>query len=107
MDRMDAIAWTVSVCAGYLRLSQAKTLSELVAAALGMVRGSLAELGRCLSAHRGVAAKHCIKRVDRFVGNARIEPAEGHPKRQTLRLGTPKRCGGRFSGWPDLASGCW
>ena len=28
MDRMDAIAWTVSVCAGYLRLSQASNLER-------------------------------------------------------------------------------
>ena len=73
MDRKEAIAWTLSVCAA-LRRSQAKTLSELVAEALGMVRASLAELGRCVCARGSVAAKHCIKPVDRFVGNARIEP---------------------------------
>jgi hypothetical protein len=41
-----------------------------------MVRASLAELGRCVSGLGGPATKHCIKRVDRFVGNRRIEPAE-------------------------------
>ena len=76
MNRTDAIAWILSVCALTLRRSQAKTLSELVGGALGMIRASLAELGRCVSAGGSVAAKHCIKRVDRFVGNVRIEPAE-------------------------------
>ena len=36
----------------------------------------MAQLDRCLSAQSDVAAKRCIKRVDRFVSNARIEPAE-------------------------------
>lgn len=75
MYRTDAIHWVVSICTS-LRRSQAKTLSAIVAAGLGIARVSLAELGRCLSQARGVAAKHCIKRVDRFVGNPRIEPVE-------------------------------
>jgi hypothetical protein len=70
MDRMEAIAWTLSVCAG-LRLSQAKTLSELVAAALHVGRVSLAEIGRQLAGE--VTAKHCIKRVWRFTANTRVE----------------------------------
>lgn len=74
MNRKDTIAWVIHVCSS-IRLSQAKTLSQLVAAAEKMVRTSLAELGRCLSANTLVATKHCIKRVDRFVGNHRIEPA--------------------------------
>jgi len=41
-----------------------------------MARASLAELGRCVSACGAVSTRHCIKRVDRFVGNRRIEPAE-------------------------------
>ena len=76
MDRKDAIAWVLSLCAHTLQRSQAKTLSELVAGALGMARASLAELGRCVSACGPVSTRHCIKRVDRFVGNRRIEPAE-------------------------------
>jgi len=74
MNRKDTLAWVMYVCSS-LRLSQAKTLSQLVLAAEKMVRTSLAELGRGLSANSLVAAKHCIKRVDRFVGNHRIEPA--------------------------------
>ena len=76
MNRTDAMSWMLSVCAGVLRRSQAKTLSELVWGAVGMARASLAKLGRCVSAGGPVTAKHAIRRVDRFVGNARIEPAE-------------------------------
>ena len=38
MDRTDAIAWVLAACAGYLRLSQVKTLSSLVAGALATGR---------------------------------------------------------------------
>ena len=75
MNRKDAIAWMLRVCAS-LRLSQAKTLSELVLAACHLTRASLAELGRCLAMHTPVTVKAFIKRVDRFVGNANVEPAE-------------------------------
>jgi hypothetical protein len=73
MDRKDAIAWTLSLCAP-LRLSQAKTLSALVSAAMCAVRLTLGELGRWLGRQTGIAAKHGIKRVDRFLGNRRIVP---------------------------------
>jgi len=76
MDRMEAMCWVMLLCT-YLRRSQAKTLSGLVASGLQLARASLAELGRCLSQQNQVATKHCIKRVDRFIGNPRIEPAEG------------------------------
>ena len=36
----------------------------------------MAELGRSLSLAGRVAAKHCIKRVDRFIGNRRVESLE-------------------------------
>jgi hypothetical protein len=75
MDRTEVIGWTTYLCDS-LRRSQAKTLGFLVAAACEMVRASLAELGRCLSLWTHVAVKHCIKRVDRFVGNPRVEPIE-------------------------------
>jgi hypothetical protein len=45
MHRKDAIAWVVSVCSVSLRLSQAKTLSILVAAALRVQSVSLASGG--------------------------------------------------------------
>ena len=41
MNRKDAIAWVLSVCAPCLRLLQAKTLSELVEAAVRCPRISL------------------------------------------------------------------
>lgn len=75
MNRKDAIQWVTSICYS-LRLSQAKTLSCVVVAALDVARISLAELGRGLSRGTAVAAKHCIKRVDRLIGNQRIEPIE-------------------------------
>jgi hypothetical protein len=41
-----------------------------------VARASLAQLGRALAGQSAVATKHCIKRVDRFIGNSRIEPVE-------------------------------
>jgi hypothetical protein len=76
MHRTDAVAWVLSVCLGLLRKSQAKTLSELVAATLGVGRISLAEIGRELAATPDNSAKHAIKRVWRFCANDRVEPAE-------------------------------
>jgi len=76
MEPTDAMQWILCVCQPYLRRSQAKTLSVLVISALSIVRVTLAELGRCLAQARQGRAKHAIKRVDRFVGNPRIEPAE-------------------------------
>jgi hypothetical protein len=69
MDRMDAIAWVLSVCS-VLRLSQAKTLSELVGATLSVSRVSLAAIGRALTGP--TVAKHRIKRTWRFVANQRV-----------------------------------
>lgn len=69
MDRMEAITWVLSVC-GDLRLSQAKTLSELTAAAMQVGRVSLAAIGRKLTG--GTLAKHRIKRTWRFVANQRV-----------------------------------
>lgn len=75
MKRQQVIRLVTSVCT-YLRLSQAKTLSELVTAAMATTRTSIAQLGRTLSCQNGIAAKHCIKRVDRFIGNERVEVSE-------------------------------
>ena len=71
MDRTEAIAWVVSVCAGCLRLSQAKTLSILVAAAMRVERVSLGNIGRQMLGR----AKHQVKRCWRFVANERVEPS--------------------------------
>jgi len=74
MHRTDAIAWVVSVCAVSLRLSQAKTLAILVAAALRVERISLANIGRAMTGKQMV--KHQIKRCWRFCANDRVETAD-------------------------------
>ena len=72
MHRKDAIAWVVSVCSISLRLSQAKTLSILVAAAIRVQRVSLANIGRMMEG----TVKHQIKRCWRFCANERVETAD-------------------------------
>jgi hypothetical protein len=72
MNRTETISWVVSVCAVYLRLSQAKTLAALVASAMRCQRVSLANLGRNLLG----TAKHQIKRAWRFCANERVESAD-------------------------------
>lgn len=71
MRRTEAVAWVVSVCAGCLRLSQAKTLAILVESALRVERVSLGNIGRGMLGR----AKHQIKRCWRFVANDRVEPS--------------------------------
>ena len=51
-------------------------MSALVPAAMTLERASLAQLGRALAVNCGIAVKHCIKRVGRFIGDDRIEPTE-------------------------------
>lgn len=72
MVRSDTVAWVVSVCAVYLRLSQAKTLGNLVAGAMRCPRASLAGIGRQMLG----TAKHQIKRCFRFCANPRVETAD-------------------------------
>jgi hypothetical protein len=72
MRRHVAAAWVVKLCAGSLRLSQVKTLSVLVAAALCVQRVSLSALGRQMTG----TAKHQIKRCWRFISNPRVETAD-------------------------------
>jgi hypothetical protein len=69
MDHMDVIGWVLSVCNG-LRLSQAKTLSELVSSALQLGRVNLAEIGRRLLGE--ATAKSRIQRTWRFTTNTRV-----------------------------------
>jgi len=72
MNRTDTISWVVSVCAVYIRLSQAKTLSVLVASAMRNKRISLANIGRQM----GGTVKHQIKRAWRFCANEGLEPSD-------------------------------
>jgi hypothetical protein len=69
MRRLQAITWIMTVCTD-LRLSQTKTLAQLVAATLGVGRLSLAAIGRQLTGT--TSAKHKIKRVWRFTSNRRV-----------------------------------
>lgn len=72
MRRCQAIAWVVTVCAGSLRLSQAKTLAAIVAAAMRCQRISLGNLGRQMLG----SSKHQIKRCWRFCANDRVESSQ-------------------------------
>jgi hypothetical protein len=82
MHRKDAIAWVVSVCSVSLRLSQAKTLAILVAAAMRVQRVSQANIGRMMEGRTKGAgigdcpATHQIKRCWRFCANERVETAD-------------------------------
>ena len=73
MRPTDVIGWVLTIAAD-LRLSQAKTLADLVAAAARVTRGTLSALGRCLPGT--TAAKHRIKRAWRFCDNPRVHPAD-------------------------------
>ena len=66
MTGSEAASWVLTVCTA-LRLSQTKTLADLVAAALCVGRVSLAAIGRKLVGDN--AAKHKIKRTWRFCAN--------------------------------------
>lgn len=70
MDRMEAVKWVLTVC-GALRLSQAKTLAELVVGSVRVGRVSLPAIAAEL--HSSTTLKHGIKRVWRFTANSRIE----------------------------------
>lgn len=70
----DAVVGWVLTIAAALRLSQAKTLADLVEAATHVGRGTLSAIGRCLNGT--TAAKHKIKRVWRFCDNDRVHVAD-------------------------------
>lgn len=74
MSRPLILAWVLSVCDS-LRRSQAKTLGELVAAAIPTERATLANLGRTMPGP--ARCKHRIKRAARFVANDRVTVADG------------------------------
>lgn len=69
-DPSKILAWIVTNVEG-MRLSRAKTLAAIVSAALVMRGIGVLALGRAMSGE--VAAKHCIKRVWRFLRNDGIE----------------------------------
>ena len=73
MSHSSIVRWIVGVCTS-LRLSQRKTLGELVFGAMRCRRVSLADIGRSMSTRTTV--KHNIKRVYRFLKNHRVEAAD-------------------------------
>ncbi len=74
MNRTEVIGWVVTTLAGFLRLSQAKTLAVFVAAALRVGRVSLPAIAQF--AVGGSMLKHKIKRLWRFLDNHRVEPSD-------------------------------
>ena len=70
------IGWVLTIASG-LRLSQAKTLADLVEAAVRAGRGTLSAIGRSLPS--STAAKHRIKRVWRFCANDRVHVSDVLP----------------------------
>jgi hypothetical protein len=69
-DPSKILAWIVANVEG-MRLSRSKTLAAIVSAALLMKGVGVLALGRAMSGD--VAAKHCIKRVWRFLRNEQLE----------------------------------
>jgi hypothetical protein len=76
MSADAVIGWALTIAAG-LRLSQAKTLADLVEAAAHIGRATLPALGRHLPGP--AAAKHRIKRAWRFCANDRVHVADVMP----------------------------
>jgi len=72
--RADAVIGWVLTVAGRLRLSQAKTLADLVEAACHAGRATLSAIGRCLAG--GATAKSRIQRTWRFCDNDRVHVAD-------------------------------
>jgi hypothetical protein len=73
MNRHLVLAWILSVCSA-LRRSQAKTLAQLVCAAIPTQRATLANLGRAMPGK--ARCKHKIKRAGRFIANKRVTIAD-------------------------------
>jgi hypothetical protein len=73
MQRHLVLAWVLSVGSA-LRQSQAKTLAELVDAAIPTQRATLANLGRAMTGK--ARCKHKIKRTGRFIANQRVVVAD-------------------------------
>jgi len=95
------VAWILGACTR-VRRSQAKTLAELVVGAMRCRRASLADIGRAMLGK--ALPKHKIKRVDRFLGNERVEVADAV---WALMAIAAKAAGGRLFvlvDWVDVTS---
>ena len=73
MSRPLILAWVLSVCAA-LRKSQAKTLAQLVCAAVPTQRATPANIGRAVAG--AARCKHKIRRAGRFIANKRVTAAD-------------------------------
>ena len=73
MNADAVIGWVLTIAAG-IRLSQAKTLADLVEAATHVGRATLSAIGRSLSAN--TTAKSRIQRTWRFCDNDRVHVAD-------------------------------
>lgn len=69
-DPEHILAWMEDKVQG-MRRSRLKTLSVIVGSAMRMQGTGVLALGRSMQGD--VSAKHCIKRVDRFLGNEQVE----------------------------------
>jgi hypothetical protein len=76
MSADAVVGWVLTVASG-LRLSQRKTLADLVEAAAHPGRATLSAIGRCL---RSSAPKHAIKRAWRFCDNDLVHAEEVMPR---------------------------
>lgn len=96
----SVLDWIVKSCRGF-RLSQRKTLAQLVFGAMRCRRASLADIGRSLGTE--ALAKHSIKRVYRFLKNHRVDVAEGA---RALCMLVARSSGGRLFvavDWTDIS----
>jgi len=74
MKRKGIIAWICGLCVD-LRLSQRKTLAEIVLGCMRCRRVSIGEIGRAVETD--ALTKHRIKQVDRFLANNRVDIING------------------------------
>src|SRR5947208_16772585 len=72
MTRPLILAWILSVCSA-LRKSQAKTLAELVCAAVPTQRATLANIGRAVAGN--APCRHKVKPAGRFIANGPVTAA--------------------------------
>ena len=75
---------------GTVRKSQRTTLAALVWALIRQPLLGIAVMGQSLAMTQTTSAKHAIKRVDRFLGNTRIDLAVACGDLTTTVIGTAK-----------------
>jgi hypothetical protein len=75
MDHKEVIGWVVGTVAGFLRLSQAKTLAVFVAAAQRVGRVCLPAISGAVMGG-STLLKYKIRRLWRFTDNCRVEPSD-------------------------------